>query len=57
MYEAGNSRVKAKETLDESRVSFYNKPLYAKTMTKTVGYILKLQRVGDGVSLTRVEYI
>lgn len=41
-----------KETLDESRVSFYNKSVvYGKTLTKTVEYARKAKRVGDGESL------
>jgi len=31
--------------------------IYEKTLTKTVGYILKSKRVRDGESLIRVEYI
>ena len=52
------SKRKNRETLDEPRVSFYNvSDIYEKTLTKTVGYILKSKRVRDGESLIRVEYI
>lgn len=41
---------KSRETLDEARVSFYNVVVYEKTLTKTVEYISKFQRAGEGGS-------
>lgn len=47
-----------KETLDEMRVSFYNKNVeYGKTLTKTVKCVRKAKRIRGGESLMRVKHI